>query len=206
MRVSWKSTLLSRKEDIRERRAVVAHATRNRFTVYDVMQSRGVFDDNEANVISPAYKGPVPWPRVYYHPKGEERILVPADTRVTPWGPERLMEQREIIWRKANNQEEADKLIAEGWHDHPAKAIVAGGGVPPPMGSAGRITDLEQKIRDMERELAAAREGMRAAPAPETVPATVPATIPVTVTATATTPATAAASKPTLSPSAVSRG
>ena len=135
----------------------MAHATRHRFTVYDVLQAKGVFDDNTANSISPGYTGPVQWPKMFYHPLGEERVLVPADTRETPWGPEKLMEQREVVHRIASNQQEADVLIAEGWHDHPAKAIAAGGGTPPPISTGYQIEDLERKIKQLQAELAQAR-------------------------------------------------
>src|SRR6516165_2918299 len=137
----------------------MAHATRNRFTVFDVMEARGAFDDNPANVRSSQYKGPEQWPKMFYHPKGEERVLIPADTQITPFGPQKLMEYKEIIHRVAANQEEADVLIAEGWHDHPARAIAAGGGVPPPISSAEHITEMERKIRELEVELANARKG-----------------------------------------------
>jgi hypothetical protein len=126
------------------------------------MQSKGVFEDNAANSISPKYKGPELYPKMFYHPDGLERVTVPADTQVTPYGPIKLWEQREIIHRIANNQEEADELRALGWHDHPTKAMLAAGKDVPEAASVvdgDRVIDLEARIRALEAELAAAKIG-----------------------------------------------
>src|ERR1700682_3537944 len=97
------------------------------------MEANGVFDDNKANASSPDYEGPVQYPKMFYHPLGATRMTVPADIVMTPIGPKADGEQREIIWETAVNKAEGDVLRAEGWHDHPAKAIAASGKTAPAM-------------------------------------------------------------------------
>lgn len=128
-----------------------------RFTIYDMMESRGDFDLNKANATSPDYAGPQPYPRLFYHPSGEMRIINPGEIIVTPLGPKKLGEQREMIWQQANNKAEADALRAAGWHDHPAKAIAAGGGEAPPVSADDRIKDLEEQIAQMRSQANDAR-------------------------------------------------
>ncbi len=165
-------------------------ARRNRFTIFDMMEARGDFATNPANVDSQdplgngsLYKGPVPFPRMFYHPKGETRILRPGEVlldrdglpRVDRQGREIVLgELREIIWQLAHDADEEAKLRAEGWHDHPALAIAAGGGQAPAMSSDQRITELEKKLAAAQAELEQAQkarkisEGLQAAkPSPK---------------------------------------
>ncbi len=123
-----------------------------RFTVYDVMEASGVFDQNKANTSSPEFDGPVTYPKMFYHPKGERRVIVPPEIVMTPIGPKAVGEQSEIIWEIANSKAEGDELRAQGWHDHPAKAIAAGGGKAPAMSSDQRIQDLEEQLRALQAE------------------------------------------------------
>jgi|SRR5579875_1778678 len=131
-----------------------------RFTVYDMMEAKGVFAQNSANADSMTpegarlYKGPVEYPMMFYHPKGEERITRPAEVVVTPMGPKMVGEQRELISRVAHNEEEADKLREEGWHDHPAKAMAAAGKEAPPISSAEHIKAMEAEIERLRKQLA----------------------------------------------------
>lgn len=134
-----------------------------RFTVYDVMEAKGLFDQNSANSSSPQYQGPVEYPKMYYHPTGKQRVIQKAELLSTPLGPQKVGEQFELISRTAKDQAEADRLERAGWHDHPAKAIAASGEKPPPMTAHGRIADLERQIKIMENQLIQAR---MAPPAP----------------------------------------
>jgi len=129
-----------------------------RFTIYDMMEAKGLFEINPANTDSrdsdgnPLYKGPVEYPKMFYHPKGEERIVTPAEVIVTPLGPKMVNEHREIITQVAANAAEEEALRADGWWDHPAKAIAAGGGIAPAVSSDTRIRDLEAQIAKLQAE------------------------------------------------------
>jgi hypothetical protein len=127
------------------------------------MEAKGLFDQNAANSSSPMYAGPVEYPKMYYHPKGLKRVIQKAEFLQTPVGPQKVGEQFELISRIAKSQEEEDRLVRAGWHDHPAKAIAASGENAPPMTAHGRIADLERQMQILQNQLAAARS----APTPE---------------------------------------
>lgn len=142
---------------------------RNIHTVYDRLEAKGFFSANPANKNSvtadgqAAYEGPVPFPRMLYHPQGKERIVVQAELVQTPFGPQRNNEQRQLINKIVNSQAEMDKALAEGWHEHPSDAIAASltdeqkaaGILPPPKGAAAQISRQEKLIEDLQKELAA---------------------------------------------------
>lgn len=128
-----------------------------RFTVFDVMESKGLFDLNEANMSSPQYKGPIEYPKMYYHPLGKTRVTQKAEILQTAFGPQKVGEQFEIISRVANDAGEAAKLEEQGWHDHPAKAIAASGGKAPAMTSRSGIADLERQLAIIQAQLSAAK-------------------------------------------------
>jgi hypothetical protein len=123
-----------------------------RFTVYDVLENKGFFRSNPANVGSQdgtgasLYKGPSQYPRMLFHPKGEERIIQQGEVISTPLGPKTIMQQREMIYKIVNNYPEENRLVKEGWHLHPADALRAAGKDAPETGAAQVIDDLEKKI------------------------------------------------------------
>lgn len=130
-------------------------------TVYHVMERQGAFESNPANMGSrdqitgeSIFKGPVQYPKMLYHPLGEQVEINPGEWVDTPRGPALRGQMFEIINRVVNNRAEEAALRAEGWHDHPAKAIAAGGGVAPPTGAGDRIAELERKIAEMEAQAA----------------------------------------------------
>jgi hypothetical protein len=134
-------------------------------TVYHLLESQGLFEANPANMGSrdqitgeSLFKGPVQYPKMLYHPLGELRETNPGEWVDTPRGPQLRGQQFEIISQVVNTKAEENALRAEGWHDHPAKAIAAGGGIAPPTGASDRIAELEQKIAEMEAQAAAMRE------------------------------------------------
>ena len=134
-------------------------AARNkRFTVFDMMEEKGVFEANPANASSPEYAGAKPYPKMLYHPKGETRVLVPAEVVVTPFGPTRNSEQREIINQIVQSPEEEAKLLKKGWHRTPADAIEASGGERPKTSSQARVSELEATIERLQKELAASKD------------------------------------------------
>ena len=112
--------------------------SRNRFTVFDMMEAKGVFSANPANSdsVDPTegtslYVGPVAYPKMMYHPEGLERVIVPAQAVVNPVTGEAVLdragnpisrgEQREIVWELAHSKADEKRLAGEGWHDHPAR-------------------------------------------------------------------------------------
>lgn len=149
-------------------------ARSNRMTAYDVMEARGVFARNPANPDSRSedgeslYTGPVRFPQMFYHPEGLERILVPGELVTTRDGqafldpktgaPRYVGEQKEIIWRLAQDETEAEDLIAAGWHEHPAQALKAAGRPAPPMGAQSRMTGLEAEVARLKARLKAVGE------------------------------------------------
>lgn len=151
-----------------------------RFTVFDVMQSKGVFKKNPANIDSqteqgvPLYQGPVQYPKMLFHPTGEERIIQQGEVIVTPLGPQRVMQQREIIYQVVNSPDEEKKLVEQGWHTHPANAMRAGGKDAPATGADQVIADLQRKIADLQAQQA----NLLATQKPETKPAPAPVTKP----------------------------
>ena len=149
----------------------------DRFTVYDAMEASGMFSTNPANVNSRdkdgrvLYKGPVKFPMLLYHPRGEEKILVHGVTSPAyPGGPpEKFGEQWEIVSREVTSQGELDEALAEGWHRHPAHAIKVAnetwrkemGLKPlpvPPISAASRISDLEEENRRLTEMLTQAKK------------------------------------------------
>lgn len=143
-------------------------------TIFHMMEARGVFSSNPANSYAvdevegtSLYKGPVEYPKMFYHPTGETHVLVEAQPLVNPVTGEPILdrngeqilrgEQREIIWQLAHSEDEEEDLRAEGWHDHPALAISAGGGTAPAMSSDQRIKDLEAQLARTQTELARAK-------------------------------------------------
>lgn len=157
-------------------------AKNQRFTRFDLMDAMGVFASNPANVNSigedgeSLYKGPIPYPKMMYEPSGAKRITVPAEIIVTPFGPKEVGEQREIVSQIVQDVAEEKRLRELGWHDHPAKAIAAGGGEAPAMSSASRIEDLERQLADATAALEMAKIGPNTAPPkPQVIPGKVPA-------------------------------
>lgn len=143
-------------------------ASRNRrYTIYDRMEDVGIFEANPANVGSRdpvtnegLYAGPVPYPKMFYHPEGAMKITVPAEIIVTPFGPKAVGEQRELVNEIVQNVEEEKKLRSAGWHDHPAKALACnadwckqhGTAGVPAQSPSGRIAELEEQIRRLQAE------------------------------------------------------
>lgn len=129
----------------------------HRFTVYDVMEAQGVFEDNPANSQSPDFKGPLEYPKMFYHPEGRERITQRAEILATPLGPQKVGELKELVSRLALDATQEAELRSLGWHDHPSKAIAASGREAPPTVSLNREADLEAQIAVLQQQLAATK-------------------------------------------------
>ena len=128
-------------------------ARRNIFTIYDVMNDKGVFEENPANACSPKYAGPVSYPRMLYHPLGEMRITQKAEIIVTPMGPEKVGQQQELIHAIANDAEEEAALLEKGWHRLPADAIAASGQPRPAVGVAP-TSEMKQENDELKKRIA----------------------------------------------------
>lgn len=135
----------------------MAQARKTRFTIYDVMEGQGVFDDNPANSYSSDYRGPLQYPKMMYHPEGKERLVQRAEIIATPMGPEKVGEMYAMISRVANDADEEAAMRELGWHDHPAKAMKAAGKEMPQMVAFNREAELEAQIKRLTEELTAAR-------------------------------------------------
>jgi hypothetical protein len=135
-------------------------AQHNRFTIYDALDAKGAFSANPANPGSrdvdgnSLYHGPVEYPKMLYSPTGATEVIVPGEVVVTPFGPERRAEQRVLVSRLVYSAEEEAAARAEGWHDHPAKSIEAGGQPRPPMGAGQQIADAKQALSEADRRIA----------------------------------------------------
>ncbi len=126
-------------------------------TVYHALENAGKFDDNPANHFAdperdgqPFRTWPVRYPMVLYHPKGERRVIRAAQYEQTPFGPRMVNKHEEVITAVATNEAEEKRLRAAGWHDHPMKAEAA-------AGRAEVVITAEQKVQDLEGEIAKLR-------------------------------------------------
>lgn len=152
----------------------MARGRNNFHTVYHVMDERGVFRTNPANSDSvhetegtSLYQGPVQFPKMFYHPMAETRVIVPAQAVVNSQTGEAVLdragnpimrgEQREIIHEIVQDQAGADRLQKAGWHDHPAKALMAAGLEAPAISSQQTIEELERKLARAQADLAQAQ-------------------------------------------------
>lgn len=149
----------------------MAKSNTKRFTIFDVMEAKGVFAVNSANRDSvdpvtnqPLYEGPVRYPLMMYHPNGDEEVIVQASIEITPYGPQALNEQRALRTAIANNAEEEEDLRDEGWHDQPIAAVnarrVAEGLKPlpvPKIATIDRMAALEAQLQSAQAELARVR-------------------------------------------------
>ena len=152
----------------------------DRFTVYDAMEASGYFSTNPANAGArnkdgrAIYAGPVKFPMMLYHPRGEERISVPGTRERTSYGTvETFGEQWEIITQEVDSEAALAEALAEGWHKHPAMAIKTANEtwrkerglapMPVPAISAGtRIADLEEENKRLTDLIAQAKRDREA--------------------------------------------
>ena len=152
----------------------------DRFTIYDAMEASGAFSRNPANANSrdeggrPLYAGPVKFPMMLYHPRGEEQVSVPGTMERTAHGTvEKFGEQWELITLEVKDEKELSAALADGWHKHPAMAIKTANEtwrkehglkpLPVPAISAGSlIADLEERNRKLTEMLEEAKKSQEA--------------------------------------------
>lgn len=146
-----------------------------RFTIYDALESAGVFSANPANAGArkpdgtSLYKGPVEYPKMMYFP--QQVVIVPASAEVGSLAGQysgmSLNEQKALKNRIVNDVEEEEQAISEGWVHTPIEAIeglnekrkVKGLELisVPPVSSAIRVTQLGVEKDKITRELADAQ-------------------------------------------------
>lgn len=144
-------------------------ARRTKFTIFDVMDEKGIFEDNPANPCCPKYAGPVPYPKLLYHPKGEKRLTEREEKVPTPLGVVTIPAKYELINRMVNNSEEEGEAVREGWHRHPADSLAASGTprpdtgpLPTPSLAPGISVSDFQKMMDKIRLLEAENASLKA--------------------------------------------
>lgn len=139
-----------------------------RFTIYDAMEARGDFEINPANATSrneqglSLYKGPVPFPKMLYHPEGKERVVRKADAVATPFGPQWVGEQRELISKIVEDDDALQEALADGWHLTPRAAREAAWKMakpdeafPEPASLAEKLAgEKDREIAELKRQLA----------------------------------------------------
>lgn len=147
----------------------------NRHTIYDKMEHDGIFDLNSANAYArdnnglSTYKGPVEFPKMMYHPKGEVKITRPAEAIATPFGPKLVGEEKQLISKTVNTREEELEALAAGWHSRPRDALKARAEITgeelAPIHETAQESEMEKmrkqleelSVRNAELEIAAAK-------------------------------------------------
>ena len=130
-------------------------------TRYHVMEAQGAFASNPANADAVSeqgeilYAGPIEYPKMMYHPLGEEREIEPERREPSPTGVQIIPAKMEMIYQVVNNDSEEMALRDSGWHDHPAKALVAAGKKAPAISSQQHINSLEAQIAALQKQLLA---------------------------------------------------
>lgn len=148
----------------------------NRFTIYDMMEAKGVFEQNPANPYARDSNGlsifkPQEYPKMLYHPEGKEEVTQQPTAISTPFGPQMVGEQRKLISKIVEDAEGEAKLLAEGWHLKPRDAIYArhkkAGTEAPHIAE----NVFESEIDRLKRELAEANAKLAEKGKPAIVPA-----------------------------------
>ena len=134
-------------------------AKRRIFTIYDKMDEDGVFDLNPANVQARSKDGraiykKAEYPRMVYHPKGEMRITTPGTAVASPFGPQWVGEQKELINRVCQDESEYAEAIASGWWNTPAEAL-SGVVAITPKSAETSLAEKDRRIKELEAALAA---------------------------------------------------
>ncbi len=137
----------------------------NRLTKYDILEATGFFASNKANISSmdkdgvSLYEGPVEYPKMLYHPKGEEREIESSRIEPSPIGPQVIPAKNELIYQIVKSREEEEELRSAGWWDHPADAIEAWNAehpaekarVVPPKSADTRVKQLEAELERLRK-------------------------------------------------------
>lgn len=163
-------------------------ANGHRFTIYDKLEADGAFAANPANSYARGpngenlFSGPIQFPQMLYHPKGEQQVTVQGEIMNTPLGAHRVGEQRELVHKIVGSEAELKAALAAGWHTHPALANrariegqIESGQLSEEIGQAMLealpLVNPISKMKELEEELAQLRREKAASLAAAAVPA-----------------------------------
>jgi len=125
----------------------------HRFSIYDAMEAQGVFDANPANSFArdpvtgqSLYTGPQEYPKMLYHPTGDEMQVTPGEEISGPYGPKTLNVHFEMIHRIVGSKDKEDEWLAKGWRTHPTRA-------PGAPGVDNKIAQLEAELAELRQQL-----------------------------------------------------
>lgn len=133
------------------------------FTIFHALEAKGAFEANPNNMGArnqdgeQTYRGPAKYPRMMYHPKGEEKVIKQPEAVASPFGPVWTNGHKELIYILVNNAAEEKKAREDGWHDHSADSIRAANDPArpvPPKSADSKIQSLEEQIANFDAERA----------------------------------------------------
>lgn len=155
------------------------------YSVYHAMEDRGVFETNKANAQAvnndglSIYEGPVQYPKMLYHPKGE-MVCITQGIMITDRDNRPVFDElgrpryAGAVWGMKNMTVESEEQEAEfrekGWHLTEADAMRNN---PELASKAPPKTQLEiqaEKIKELERRLEEQAKAASAPPRPTTPP------------------------------------
>ncbi len=146
------------------------------YSIYHNMEDRGVFESNPANAQAvnndgfSIYKGPVEYPKMLYHPKGEMQIVFQGLMVVDPKSGEAVLDkegnprytgtQAVVKHVVVNSAEEEAPYLAEGWHL--SEAASRRGSADPKVAKAAppktKMELMEERVKELEAQLAVKAE------------------------------------------------
>jgi hypothetical protein len=142
------------------------------YSVYHALEDKGLFETNKANAQAvnndglSIYDGPVEYPKMLYHPKGEmycitQGIMVTDRDNRPVYDEAGKPKYAGAIWGVKNitvdTETQEAELVSEGWHFTEAQALRANPDTShkaPPKSQAElqkeRIAELEKKLAESE--------------------------------------------------------
>jgi hypothetical protein len=139
------------------------------YSIYHAMEDRGVFEQNKANAQAvnndglSTYSGPVEYPKMLYHPKGEEYcvsqgiMIVDRDNRPVydeKGNPKYAGSVFAIKNRVVDTLEEEETLKAEGWHYTEGDALRANPDKADRAPPKSKVQQQADRIKELEMQLA----------------------------------------------------
>ena len=140
------------------------------YSVYHAMEDKGVFENNRANASAvnndglSTYEGPVAYPKMLYHPKGElycitQGILVTDRDSRPVFDEAGKPKFAGAVWGVKNiiveSEEQEAEMVGKGWHFTEAQALRANPETlhkAPPKShaelQAERIAELEKQLNE----------------------------------------------------------
>lgn len=138
------------------------------YSIYHSMEDRGLFETNKANAQAvnndglSIYEGPVQYPKMLYHPKGEMRcvtqgiLVTDRDNRPVfdetgkPKYAGAVYEVKNIVVDSAEQEEE---MVKQGWHYTEAQALRANPETFHRAPPKTKAEEQDEKIAELEKRL-----------------------------------------------------